>query len=114
MTQVKIYHNPRCTKSRQTLALLREHGVEPQIIEYLKTPPNERDLTRLAIKLDLDPEDMVRKKDARALGLIDIEDPKKWILAMAQYPQIIERPIVCIGKRARIGRPPEQVLDLLQ
>ena len=113
MANVTIYHNPRCTKSRQTLALLHEHGVEPNIIEYLKTPPSENDLADLALKLELKPENMVRKKEARAIGLTNIDDPKQWILAMAQHPEIIERPIVCVGKRARIGRPPENVLDLL-
>lgn len=113
MSKVVIYHNPRCTKSRQTLALLREHGIEPEIVEYLKHPPDEKTLRQLLKKLKLQPEELVRKKDARALGLSDTDDPDEWIRRMAEHPKIIERPIVVAGSRAVLGRPPENVLELI-
>ena len=113
MPQVTIYHNPRCTKSRQTLALLREHDVEPQIVEYLETPPDEKTLNRLIKQLGIEPRDLVRKKEFRELGLPATDDPKKLIALMAAHPQIIERPIVVSGGQARLGRPPENVLEIL-
>jgi len=113
MSNVTIYHNPRCSKSRQTLALLREQNVEPEIIEYLKTPPSESELTTIADKLGIPPAEMVRKKEASALKLSNTEDSAQWIARMARNPQIIERPIVVCGTRARIGRPPENILELL-
>ena len=113
MSPVTIYHNPRCSKSRQTLALLRERNVEPEIIEYLKTPPSENELEKISHKLGIPPAEMVRKKEARALKLSNTEDSAQWIARMAHNPQIIERPIVVCGERARIGRPPENILELL-
>lgn len=113
MPKVKIYHNPRCTKSRQTLALLEDQGIEPEVIEYLKTPPDEATIARLLKYLDIEPRDLIRKKEYRTLGLSETEDPKELIRRMAQHPQIIERPIVVVGKQARIGRPPELVNEIL-
>ena len=113
MSPVTIYHNPRCSKSRQTLALLRERNVEPEIIEYLKNPPSERELKNIAHKLGIPPAEMVRKKEARALKLSNTDDSAQWLARMTHNPQIIERPIVVCGERARIGRPPENVLELL-
>ena len=113
MSPVTIYHNPRCSKSRQTLALLRERNVEPEIIEYLKTPPSENELKSIARKLGIPPAEMIRKNEARDLDFLETEDSAQWILRMARNPQIIERPIVVCGERARIGRPPENVLELL-
>lgn len=113
MSPVTIYHNPRCSKSRQTLALLRERNIEPEIIEYLKTPPSENELKKISRKLGIPPAEMVRKKEARDLDFRETEDSTEWIARMAHNPQIIERPIVVCGERARIGRPPENVLVLL-
>jgi arsenate reductase len=113
MAKVTIYHNPRCTKSRETLALLKDRGIEPEIIEYLKTPPDEKQLRELLRKLGMAPAELIRKKEHQALGLPPTGDPDELIARMAAYPQIIERPIVVAGKSARLGRPPEKVLEIL-
>ena len=109
---VTIYHNPRCSKSRQTLALLEENGVVPQVVEYLKTPPDEATLRDLLQKLGLGPRDLLRRKEANEAGIADL-DGDALIAAMAANPIVIERPIVVSGGKARLGRPPEQVLDIL-
>ena len=113
MPKVTIYHNPRCSKSRQTLALLREHDVEPTITEYLNTPPDEKTLAGLLRKLGMEPRQLIRKKEHRELGLPDTDDPQELIARMAANPQIIERPIVVCGREARLGRPPEDVLEIV-
>ncbi len=113
MSRVTIYHNPRCTKSRQTLALLRKHGVEPDVVEYLKTPPDEAQLRRLLKMLGLQPLQLIRRREHLALQLPETDDAAELIKRMAAHPEIIERPIVVRGQRARLGRPPEQVLDIL-
>jgi len=110
---VTIYHNPRCTKSRQTLALLREHDIEPTVIEYLKTPPETATLKRLLKKLGISPKDLIRRKEYRALGLEETDAAETLIAHMAAHPEIIERPIVERGNAARLGRPPETVLEIL-
>ncbi len=113
MREVTIYHNPRCTKSRQTLALLRDQGIEPNVVEYLKTPPNEQTLGKLVKLLGIEPHELIRKKEYRALDLPQTDDPDEIIARMATHPQIIERPIVLTGKKACLGRPPENVLEIL-
>lgn len=119
MTQkstVTIYHNPRCSKSRQALKLLVDHGVNPTVIEYLKQPLNEQVLRDLIKKLGISAIDLVRKNEGlyKELGLVQSQgDTKTMIMAMAQYPILIERPIVVKGTKARIGRPPEAVLEIL-
>lgn len=110
-----IYHNPRCSKSRQTLALLEEKGVTPRIVEYLKTPPDPATLAKLAAALG-GARAMLRKGEAeyKELGLADAGKSEQALLkAMHAHPILIERPIVTDGKRAIIGRPPEAVLALL-
>lgn len=114
---IQIYHNPRCSKSRETLGLLREQGVEPDIVEYLKTPPDRQTLEHILELLGLEPRELMRRKENeyKELGL---DDPKlsrdQLIDAMLANPKLIERPIVIKdGKRAALGRPPEQALDLL-
>jgi arsenate reductase (glutaredoxin) len=115
MTAYTIYHNPRCGKSRATLALLQENGVEPNVVEYLKTPPSVAELKKIVDQLGLKPEQLVRKGEevykSKYAGktLSDAE----WIDAMVENPILIERPIVISGKRAVLGRPPENVLSLL-
>jgi arsenate reductase len=113
MAKTTIYHNPRCTKSRQTLALLRDNGVEPDVVEYLKTPPSETTLAELLKKLGMQPDELIRKKEHRALRLQDTDDAQELIARMALHPEIIERPIVVSGRKAVLGRPPENVLELL-
>lgn len=115
--KVTIYHNPRCTKSRATLKLLREQGVEPEIVEYLKTPPDAATLKRLLKKLGLGPRDLLRKKEAayREAGLDNPDlEADDIIAAMVEHPILIERPIVVAGNKAVLGRPPEKVLELIQ
>ena len=111
-----IYHNPRCSKSRQTLALLQENGVEPEIIEYLQTPPDTNTLQSIKDMLDVPVRGMMRTKEASYkeanLGDEQLSDADL-LQAMHDNPILIERPIVISGKRAVIGRPPENVLDLL-
>lgn len=113
---VTIYHNPRCSKSRQTLALLQEHGIEPRVIEYLAEPPDAATLGKLLDLLGLAPRELMRRKETvyRELGLDDPElDRAALIRAMVENPILIERPIVVAGRKARLGRPPEAVLDIL-
>lgn len=113
---VTIYHNPRCSKSRQTLALLQDRGVEPNIVEYLNTPPDAATLKDLLKKLGLAPRDLMRRKEAayKENGLGDPAlDDDALIAAMVENPILIERPIVVNGAKAALGRPPEQVLDIL-
>ena len=113
---VTIYHNPRCSKSRQTLALLEEKGIEPTIVEYLKTPPAKADLDRILTLLGKEPRELMRKKeepyDANNLGEESLSRDDL-IAAMVENPILIERPIVLANGKAAIGRPPESVLDIL-
>ncbi len=116
MSEVTLYHNPRCSKSRQTLALLEERGIEPEIIEYLKTPPDAAAISELLDKLGMRAIELVRRKESPfgELGLAASEDnDPALIAAMALNPILIERPIVVAGDHARIGRPPENILDIL-
>ncbi len=111
-----IYHNPRCSKSRQTLALLQENGVEPTIVEYLVNPPDKATLKRLLQKLSLAPRDILRAKETayEEAGLHDQDLSDDALLAaMLDNPILIERPIVVRGEKAIIGRPPDNVLGLL-
>lgn len=114
---LRIYHNPRCSKSRETLALLRERGVEPEIVEYLKTPPDAAELERILRLLRMEPRELMRtkEKEYKALGLDDPDlDRQQLIRAMVEHPRLIERPIVVRDARAAaLGRPPEAVLELL-
>ncbi|MCB1437858.1 MAG: arsenate reductase (glutaredoxin) [Rhodobiaceae bacterium] len=110
-----IYHNPRCSKSRQTLEILRQNGREPVIVEYLKTPPDAAALKDLLSRLRLTARDVLRTGEAlyRELELAGETSEDKLIAAIAAHPILLERPIVVSGKRAVIGRPPEKVLELL-
>lgn len=113
---MKIYHNPRCSKSRQTLQLIRDAGIEPDIVEYLKTPPTADELDGILKKLKLDPHELIRTGEAvyRELGLKDRELSRQEAIAvMVEHPQLIERPIVVSGRSAVVGRPPENVQQLL-
>ena len=113
----RIYHNPRCSKSRATLALLRQRGIEPEIIEYLQTPPAAKDLKALLAKLGLEAREIVRTGEAefKAAGVDLAAADEDTVLALiADHPKILQRPIVETERAARIGRPPEQVLELLE
>lgn len=113
---ITIYHNPRCSKSRQTLELLRSHGIEPAIIEYLKTPPSADELKAVIKALGISPRDLLRKGEAiyKELGLQDSNPSDEALIqTMVTHPVLIERPIVIRGEKAAIGRPPENVLTLI-
>lgn len=111
---VTIYHNPRCSKSRTTLALIQDQGIEPTVVEYLQTPPSAAELRDLLGKLGLTPRQLMRKKEAAEAGLDDPAlDDDALIAGMVEHPRVIERPIVVNGDKARLGRPPEQVLEIL-
>jgi len=111
---VTMYHNPRCNTSRRTLALLRDKGVEPTIIEYLKTPYTAAQLKKILGQLKMPAKGLVRKKEAAAAG-VDPETLSEDALieAMVRNPIIVERPIVVSGAKAALGRPPEAVLSVL-
>ena len=116
MSDFTIYHNPRCSKSRQTLALLQQHGIEPDVVLYLEQPPTKKQLKELLQKLGIAARDLLRRSEEeyKALGLGELDlSEAKLIDAMHAHPQLIERPIVVRGSRARLGRPPENVLELL-
>ena len=116
MKEFIIYHNPRCSKSRQALQLLREAGIEPTIIEYLKTPLEKDVLKNISQLLDLRPKDFVRKTEKYFKDndlSKSLEDDDKILEAMSLFPKIIERPIVVSGQEAVIGRPPENVQKLI-
>jgi arsenate reductase (glutaredoxin) len=116
MEKITIYHNPGCSKSRQTLQLLRDRGIEPTIVEYLKQPLSTSQIKRLLKMLQMSPRELLRKKESEysALNLADPKlDADVLIKAMAEHPVLIERPIVVMGVRAVLGRPPEKVLDIL-
>lgn len=111
-----LYHNPRCSKSRQSLQLLRDHGIEPAIIEYLQTPLNAAELTSLLKKLKLSARDILRDSEAEFTQL-NLADPAKsereLIDAIVAHPILLQRPIVEYGTQAVVGRPTENILNLL-
>ena len=117
MKNITIYHNPRCSKSRQTLQLLRDNNVDPKIVEYLKTPLQKDELKKISGMLQLRPKDFIRKNEndfkENSLSKV-INDDEKIIEAMATYPKIIERPIVATDTIAVMGRPPENALKILK
>jgi len=113
---VTIYHNPRCSKSRQTLALIEEKNVQPEIVLYLETPPSADDISELLNKLGLEARQLLRKGED-AYKENDLKNPAlsdaELIDTMAKFPKLIERPIVVKGNKAVLGRPPENVLELI-
>jgi len=113
---VTIWHNAKCSKSRTTLALLRDQGHQPRIVSYLEHAPSAHEIKRVLDLLGFQPRDLMRTKEAlyAELGLADESSDDALILAMVQNPILIERPVVIRGNRAAIGRPPENVLTLLE
>ena len=113
---VIIYHNPRCSKSRQTLQLIEGRGIQPNIVEYLKSPPSAAELKEILSLLDMTPRDLMRKKEA-AYKEAKLDDPNlsddDLIRTMVAHPILIERPIIINGNKAALGRPPENVLSIL-
>ena len=117
MSDITIYHNPRCSKSRQTLALIEDAGIAPTVVEYLKTPPSATQLGGLVDQLGVAVTDIIRFKEALAselgVGKADDRSRDEWLQLLADNPKLIERPIVTRGGRAVMGRPPENVQALL-
>ena len=116
MSQFTIYHNPRCSKSRQTLELLKQNNIEPEIVEYLKTPPSTETLQTILSALNLEPKAIMRQAESeyKESGLDNPElSHDQQIQLMTEYPKVIQRPIVVCGDKAIIGRPPENVLELI-
>lgn len=116
MSQTQILHNPRCSKSRQTLALLEEKSIDFEVVEYLKTPLTVAELTVLLTKLGFDSAlDMVRVKEAefKQAGLSNTSSNEDILAGIAAYPKLLERPVVITAQAAKIGRPPENVLEIL-
>lgn len=114
--KARIYHNPRCSKSRATLELLNERGIETDVVEYLRTPPSAAELERVLAKLELPARELVRANEPefKASGA-SLDAPDAELLALiAEHPKLLQRPIVEVGDAARIGRPPENVLELLE
>ncbi|MEE4293807.1 MAG: arsenate reductase (glutaredoxin) [Xanthomonadales bacterium] len=112
---ITIFHNPRCSKSRATLALLQEQGIEPDIRLYLENPPDADELKSILSQLGKSPRELIRQGEAeyKAQGLADETSDDTLIAAMAATPRLIERPIVLANGKAALGRPPESVLEIL-
>ena len=113
MTTVTLYHNPRCRTSRSALELLRKRGIEPKIIEYLKTPPTAPEIKRILKMLDIPAHELLRVKEAKAVGLSKEMSEAQIIAGMAKHPIAIERPIAISRKKAALGRPAERVLSVV-
>ena len=115
-TTVTIYHNPRCSKSRETLKILQSRGMEPEIVDYLKHPPTEATLRELVRLLGITPHELVRRQEPefKQAGLDDPACSEADVIrAMARFPRLIERPIVVAGRKAALGRPPTNVIKIL-
>ena len=115
MADVTIWHNPRCSKSRQTLALIEEQGSSAEIIKYIESSPGAEEIGAVLKKLGISARELMRTKEAiyKELDLKNIDDEEQLIKAMAENPKLIERPVIIMGDKAVLGRPPEKVIDFL-
>lgn len=116
MSEVQIWHNPRCSKSRQAMEILQESGVEAEVVKYLEADLDEAMIKELLLKLDIDAIDLMRTKEDKfkELNLQNVGDEGVLIRAMVRFPKLIERPIVIKGNKAVIGRPPEKIVEFLK
>ncbi len=116
MNEVTIWHNPRCSKSRNAVALLEEHGVEAAVVKYLETPPSKEEIVKVLKMLGISARELMRTKESiyKELGLKDVDDEEKLIDAMVAHPKLIERPVVIKDGKAAIGRPIENIIALIQ
>lgn len=116
MIAVRIYHNPRCTKSREALAILKKKKADIEIVEYLKNPPSEKELKSILKKLDMKAEDLIRKKEPLFYEKFSKKkySDAQWLKILIENPILIERPVVVNEKKAVIGRPPEKVLQIIK
>lgn len=110
-----IWHNPRCSKSRQTLALLEARGVEPHVVRYLDDPPSREEISFVIDKMGVEPRALMRTGEDlyKSMNLASVHDRELLINAMVEHPRLIERPVVIRGERVALGRPPESVLGVL-
>ncbi len=115
MSKITIWHNPRCSKSRNAAALLEEKGIEAEVVKYLDTPPTKEEIKSVLEMLGISARELMRTKESvyKELGLKEVEEEEKLIEAMAEHPKLIERPIVIKGSKAAIGRPIEKIIELL-
>ncbi len=111
-----IWHNPRCSKSRQTLALLEARGIEPQVVKYLDAPPSREEIEFVVEKLGGDARDLMRTKEDiyKSMNLKEVHDHELLINALVEHPRLIERPVVIRGEKVAIGRPPENVIPVIE
>jgi len=116
MSEIQIWHNPRCSKSRAAMTLLEENGIEAEVVKYLDADLDEAMIKELLLKLDIDAIDLMRTKEDifKELKLENVGDEGVLIRAMVRFPKLIERPIVIKGNKAVIGRPPEKIIELLK
>jgi len=116
MSKIEIWHNPRCSKSRQAMEILSENGVEVEVVKYLETELDEAMIKSLLLKLDIDAIDLMRTKEDifKELKLDKIGDEGVLIRAMVRFPKLIERPIIIMGDKAVIGRPPEKIIEFIK
>ena len=115
MNKVTVWHNPRCSKSRNALELLEQKGINPKVIKYLETPPSKEEIIEVLAMLDIEPIMLMRTKEEiyKEMGLKDIHDNETLINAMVSHPKLIERPIVIKDGKAVIGRPTENIINIL-
>ena len=116
MANVTIWHNPRCSKSRNAVALLEENGVEAEIVKYLETPPTKEEIVEVLKMLGISARELMRTKEEiyKELGLKDVTDEDSLIAAMVEHPKLIERPVVIKDGKAAIGRPIENIVEILK
>ena len=116
MSNITIWHNPRCSKSRNAANLLEERGIEAEVVKYLDTPPSKEEIKEVLKMLGISARELMRTKEEiyKELDLKNIEDEEKLIEAMAEYPKLIERPIVIKDGKAAIGRPIEKIIELIE
>jgi arsenate reductase len=112
-----IYHNPKCSKSRATLQILKEKGIAPRVVHYLENPPSEKELAEIAGKLQIEPKQLIRFKESRAgelnLSAADNRPAGEWFSLLIDNPILMERPIVILSGKVAMGRPPENILNIL-
>ena len=115
MAKITIWHNPRCSKSREALALLEQNGVESEVVKYLEDIPTQEQIQEVLKMLGISARELMRTKESiyKELGLSEVKDEQKLIEAMAKHPKLIERPVIIKDDKAIIGRPPQKVLELL-
>jgi len=116
MSNITIWHNPKCSKSRNAATLLEERGIEAEVVKYLDTPPSQEEIKAVLTMLGISARELMRTKEAiyKELDLKNVADEEKLIKAMAEHPKLIERPVVIKNGKAAIGRPIEKIIELIE